>query len=99
MKPTKPAVQISANADRRLRPRVRCAAPPQPFSACEFVAVMWQAMRVCSLAAGAASGRTGASGATRVARPSAALRFCRIRLHWPAVDDASAARYTTQRGR
>jgi hypothetical protein len=49
-------------------------APPQPlFSACESVAALRQAMRVCSLAAPLAT------------RPSAALRCssCRIRLHWP----------------
>ena len=71
-------------------------APPAPlllFSACESVAVLRQAMRVCSLAAvlwpsaaaplgGAASGRTGASGA--------ALRV--LRTHCDAAESGFIGR-------
>ncbi len=71
-------------------------APPAPvalFSACGSVAILWQPMRVCSLAAvmrpSAAAAPLSVGAVRRLRRlsarlqASAALRCCRIRLHWP----------------
>ncbi len=69
------------------RPPAAPAPPaPQPlFSACESVAVLRQAMRVCSLAAVLRPKHLWRRLRRLSARPSAALRCCRIRLHWPAT--------------
>jgi hypothetical protein len=90
-----------------LRPSAAPAleAPLSLFSACEFVAVLLQVMRVCSLAAVLRS----SAAAPLAARPLAALAppaplsaaFGRTAV-LPnsaslAGDDASAARYTPQR--
>jgi hypothetical protein len=96
-----PAVLPSAAAPLTTRPPA-APAPPAPlplFSACESVAVLWQATRVCLLAAPPAA-RPPAAPAPPA--PLSAAFGRTALLPNPASlagDDASATRYTPQRTR
>ena len=89
---------------------LRAPAPPAPlplFSACEFVAVLYQAMRVCWLAAVLRPSAAAPLAARPPAAPAPPAPRCAsfgrtAMLPNPASlagDDASAARYTPQRTR